>query len=407
MGNITIQDMFFTTQHICSWRFTPDMQLQGSNCPEESFVSELFLQSSSAAAIRSHFQKERAPLFVADRTGLVWMTAFHEDTVHVLGPVFTSELTENHLRGLCRQMSLAPVAMERIWHFIKTIPTISSYMASCYTAMLHYGITNEPILWNAVKVQTERAEHDDSVWGDVNWHGTWIAEQRVFESIRNARQVDLSKLTNGRIGNIGGGDPLRQVKNMFIAFAMLCSRAAIFGGVSPESAMNLSDRFMAEVESAETVQKVTALMPEMYRTFIRRVQKAKADQAYSLLVRACMDYVELHGSERITLAAVAQEVGYNEHYICRRFKAETGKSLIDYIRQQKIRAAEVLLTNPVLSVAEIGDRLGFSSQSYFSAVFKKQTGVGPTEYRQTLLHTQGDSRFQSFLVEENNGSTNQ
>ncbi len=233
-----------------------------------------------------------------------------------------------------------------------------------------------------------------------------VPEQRVFESIRNARPVDLSKLTNGRIGNIGGGDPLRQAKNLFITFAMLCSRAAIFGGVSPESALNLSDRFMADAESAETVQEITALMPEMYRTFIRRVQKAKADQACSLLVRACMDYVELHGSEHITLAAIAQDVGYNEHYICRRFKAETGESLIDYIRRQKIRTAEVLLADPALSVAEIGDRLGFSSPSCFGAVFKKQTGVGPTEYRQSLLHTQSDRRFQSFLVEEDNGSAN-
>lgn len=102
----------------------------------------------------------------------------------------------------------------------------------------------------------------------------------------------------------------------------------------------------------------------------------------SLEVRACMDYVDTHILEKISLTSMAQEVGYSDHYISRKFKSETGESLVDYNNRQKVQLAKIILKDTKLSVTETSDRLAFSSPSYFSSVFKKQAGVSPAEYQQ-------------------------
>lgn len=62
-------------------------------------------------------------------------------------------------------------------------------------------------------------------------------------------------------------------------------------------------------------------------------------------------------------------------------KRETGKTFIDYVTQLKIEHAKDLLKNPNMTILQISKILGFSSQHYFSRVFKNQTGSSPLQYR--------------------------
>lgn len=74
--------------------------------------------------------------------------------------------------------------------------------------------------------------------------------------------------------------------------------------------------------------------------------------------------------------------GYTPNYLAARFKEETGQSVKDYITEQKIEAARLLLRNSTLDISEISERLNFTNPSYFSAIFKKRMGHTPTEYRE-------------------------
>ncbi len=384
-----LQDTFLHTQKICSWSIMPDMQLVYSNCPEQEFFYNLFLVSRCCTAIQTHFAHSGLPLLVSDRSGFVWIavcSSAESDRaamIYLLGPIFTSEMTETHLRQLCRKMHLTSETTERLWQFVKEVPTISSSTAFSYAGMLHYCVTGCAVTSDEIELQIERIDRSEDVaWGDVSWHGSWVTEQRLFKSIMEGRLEDFSKINTGNIGNMGGDDPLRQAKNEIIVFAVLCSRAAILGGVSVEGALSLSDYFIQMAEAADTVPEVMNIGGEMQKTYVQRVQKAKAHSNFSPLVRACVEYVDTHIFEKISLNAMAQEVGYNENYISRKFKGETGQSLFDYVNQQKIQMAKVILTDKKLSIAEISDRLAFSNPSYFSSVFKKQVGMSPAEYQQ-------------------------
>ncbi len=67
------------------------------------------------------------------------------------------------------------------------------------------------------------------------------------------------------------------------------------------------------------------------------------------------------------------------------FKEVTGQSIGNYINNFRTEQAKTLLANPDLSINEIADSLGFSSQRYFSSFFKEKTGMTPSAFRQRQL----------------------
>lgn len=385
-----LQDTFFYTQQICSWVLATDMQILYSNCPEQDFFYNLFLMSSCRKAVETHFSDSHLPLIVSDQMGFVWIAVSGSSEVdkiallYLLGPMFTFRITETYVRQTCRKLHLTAETTERLWKFVGNVPAISPNTASCYAGMLHYCINGETGSVGDVQLQSERFNHaEEAVWGESSWHGTWVNEQKLFRSIKEGRLEDISKAITGNIGNISGGDALRQAKNEIIVFAVLCRLAAIQGGVSYEGALNMSDYFIQLVEAADTVPEVINIGAKMQQAYVGRVQKVNASNNQPPLVRACKEYVETHILEKISLNTLAIEIGYNKQYISRKFKSETGESLIDYINGQKVELSKTMLRSEKFSVADISDRLAFSSPSYFSSVFKKKIGLSPAEYQQT------------------------
>ena len=92
-------------------------------------------------------------------------------------------------------------------------------------------------------------------------------------------------------------------------------------------------------------------------------------------------YVRSHYRERITLKILADHVFLSPAYLSSMFKQETGDSLINYINQVRVEASKPLLSGTDRLLADIAQECGFSDQSYFAKVFKKQAGMPPGKYR--------------------------
>ena len=74
----------------------------------------------------------------------------------------------------------------------------------------------------------------------------------------------------------------------------------------------------------------------------------------------------------------------NESYLSTVIKKSTGCGFSDILNQVRIDEAKKLFKTTDLSVNEVSDRVGFSSWSYFSRVFKKVAGTSPAEYRRKV-----------------------
>lgn len=75
---------------------------------------------------------------------------------------------------------------------------------------------------------------------------------------------------------------------------------------------------------------------------------------------------------------------YNPKYLGRIFKAEMGMSLCEFVNKERCERAKIFLSQGWESVIDIAYKIGFENVTYFNRVFKKYTGVTPTEYRKGI-----------------------
>jgi two-component system response regulator YesN len=93
-----------------------------------------------------------------------------------------------------------------------------------------------------------------------------------------------------------------------------------------------------------------------------------------------MDYIDKHITDNITLSDVARTIGYSSKYLSEVFAKETDTTFKSYVMDKKLEVAKSLLLNPKNSILDICDYLGFCNQSYFSKMFKKNTGSSPSAF---------------------------
>lgn len=94
-------------------------------------------------------------------------------------------------------------------------------------------------------------------------------------------------------------------------------------------------------------------------------------------------YLDSNYSESITLDILAEKAHMNKYYLVHAFTRYTGLSPISYLNAKRLRTGKELLETTDFSIAQISNSIGFSSQSYFSQVFRKETGITPNEYRKS------------------------
>ena len=95
-----------------------------------------------------------------------------------------------------------------------------------------------------------------------------------------------------------------------------------------------------------------------------------------------VEFIHSNLEKDLRVEQIARMVNLSNFYFIRLFKAEFGKTPHQYILECRIRlACELLVTTP-LSISEISQRCGFSTQSHFTSAFRHGTGNSPRAYRQ-------------------------
>ena len=92
-------------------------------------------------------------------------------------------------------------------------------------------------------------------------------------------------------------------------------------------------------------------------------------------------YINQHYREGVTLKQVAAECHINTSYLGQVFHKETGSAFTDYVNALRIAEARRLLNNPTLKVYEVAEQVGFTDYHYFLKIFKKVTGITPSDVR--------------------------
>ncbi len=92
-------------------------------------------------------------------------------------------------------------------------------------------------------------------------------------------------------------------------------------------------------------------------------------------------YIDDNYKEKITLDELAFMFNTNRSTLCKVFKLNTGKTIIEYANDKKLMKAKELILNTEKTLTRIAEELNFESIHYFTRFFKKLTGVSPKEFR--------------------------
>lgn len=92
-------------------------------------------------------------------------------------------------------------------------------------------------------------------------------------------------------------------------------------------------------------------------------------------------YLDSNYADTITLESLASLAHMNKYYLVHAFTKYTGLSPINYLNTRRLQVSRELLSATNHSISQVASLSGFSSQSYFTQAFKKESGISPSQYR--------------------------
>lgn len=180
------------------------------------------------------------------------------------------------------------------------------------------------------------------------------------------------------VGNLSANN-VRQAQYMTVVFMTMATRVAIEAGVPEAEAYSFSDETILRADQMNDEKSVYQVLNEAVSTTVNRIAALKT--RYSRLINRTLSYISAHLHEPLSLETMAKQLKVSPAYLSRRFHQETGMTFTAYVLSEKLKEAEMLLDVKNMSCADTAAMLGFSSQSQFTACFKKKYGIPPGQYK--------------------------
>ena len=103
------------------------------------------------------------------------------------------------------------------------------------------------------------------------------------------------------------------------------------------------------------------------------------------LANIAKEYIRKNYNKDIRLADVAEQVYLSPTYFSAIFKRETGMNFNEYLTEYRIEMAKEFLKNLEYKVTEVGEQVGYEDSKYFSKIFRKMVGISPRDYRKLYM----------------------
>lgn len=105
---------------------------------------------------------------------------------------------------------------------------------------------------------------------------------------------------------------------------------------------------------------------------------------HELIARKAQQFIMENFNKQISATDVAEAVSVSTRYLSTIFNQQTGCSIPQFITKVRMKKALELLSNYSVPINDVGEKVGYTDQSYFSNVFKKTYGISPSEFRNSF-----------------------
>lgn len=203
--------------------------------------------------------------------------------------------------------------------------------------------------------------------------GMLEVEKQLLEAVR---QGDLNQVLLKYESYIQMLSEKPLMKKSFDELFVLISRMLHDLGIQDQQAPVIDE----SIGTYELLEKGKAHLLEV----VIQVQSWRNNHAKGMLYKA-KEYIETHYADSLTLEEVAEYVELSPFYFSKLFKDRFGVTFIDYLTEIRIKQAKLEMEDQGRSLKEICFSVGYKDPNYFSRVFKKHTGLSPTEFRKKIV----------------------
>lgn len=180
---------------------------------------------------------------------------------------------------------------------------------------------------------------------------------------------------------------LKNVKSCFpelsdmMEHLMSLKKAVIFTGETRRKIYFIMLRMRTESAERRIFSLAEILMLIAEDKTGRKIANSKRLSKTEIRYSQIRSYVNCNYYREITLDEISRFSGMNKTAFCAYFKAQTGKTFVEYLNQIRLKIAAELLKCTDQTVSDIASQVGISDMSYFCRLFKKTFGFTPSEFR--------------------------
>ncbi len=139
---------------------------------------------------------------------------------------------------------------------------------------------------------------------------------------------------------------------------------------------------MQQVEDLDTANEIGEWFNQVFVQIINRKSRPEHDsQKFNRHIKGALEYIASNYNRDIGLSEIAEALNLHKVYLSRLFKHETGENLANYILKVRIEEAKRIMLTSNHKLYKIAELVGYNNIQQFSASFKKNTGITPSEYR--------------------------
>ncbi|MFP3414830.1 AraC family transcriptional regulator [Bacillus sp. SIMBA_074] len=313
-----------------------------------------------------------------------------KDGTFIVGPSTGSELLPTQIGGIINDSNLI-INKEEVRNYYDSLPIIKNLTLIHISVLLYYLIYKKKLDVTTVQQKNNLFENTDydlyvSMRQENSFiHHDFATEKKFFKWIENGDKKEMLKhycaLDQSTFGILSLTSEVRNRKYFSISMITLACRYAIEGGLPSKIAYALSDLYIQSLDKLNNLKDINRLLEEVLCAYADYVNEYRTKK-YSQTILACQNYITRNLYQEISLKDLADHIHMHPNYLSTLFKKEVGVSLSIYIQQEKIEEAKRLLALTALSLTDIYSLLNFADQSYFTRVFKKNTGYTPKLFRQ-------------------------
>ena len=208
-------------------------------------------------------------------------------------------------------------------------------------------------------------------------------ERMLLACLRRGDNVEgrkiLLSLLHTQYLELNQNMPAFRLKAMELS--VLLSRAAADLDGKDDTILEASSRCLSKIEESSNFEEIAEILALITENMSGKIFSFHGVRHFSAL-RKAERYIWENYTKKISLKEIAAASGLSAPYFSTIFKEEMGENLSNYLNRMRVEKAASMLLTTDLPISEVAAACGFEDQSWFSKIFRNNTGLTPGKYRE-------------------------